>query len=149
MGKATSTLRQKEIIQIHALARELGMDTADKSETSEYRCTLHSLTRQYSTSDMDHIQRRRVIDHFIALRRKYNEWGFIDTAVQEKRPLLRKICVVCRKLKAGKSYAEGVAKRQHGIDRRLEMMTHGELWLVAGALQRTLDFKEREAHEQT
>ena len=37
----------------------------------------------------------------------------------------------------GRAYAEGVAKRQHGMARKLEMMDASELHAVVGALART------------
>lgn len=102
-----------------------------------------------SMKDMNAAAAQRVLAH---LRRRggnvshrRNEWAFIDAALETKRPLLRKICVLCKKLGVGKAYAEGVARRQHGIERHLEMMDHGELWMAVGALQRTLDTKRAAA----
>ncbi|MEW5836914.1 MAG: phage protein GemA/Gp16 family protein, partial [Pseudomonadota bacterium] len=74
-----------------------------------------------------------------------NEWAFIDRAAEDNRPLLRKVCAVCRAMKVGKTYAEGVAKRQHGVERRLEMMSNSELWILAGALERTRRYKVKDA----
>jgi hypothetical protein len=88
--------------------------------------------------------RRKVLDHLAELMKahgiqvkKPNEWAFIKRASADRQPLLRKICAVCIDMGVGKAYAEGAAKRQHGIDRKLEMMDQGELWLLAGVLERT------------
>ena len=111
--------------------------------------TRHALVRDVgfvasgSMSDVGAEAARRILQH---LRRgEGNEWAFIDRAAQDNRPLLRKICMVCRAMSVGKAYAEGVAKRQHGIERRLEMMSYTELWHVAGALERTRKFKAKGA----
>lgn len=90
-----------------------------------------------STKDMGASAARRVLEYLRRLAGAPNEWAFIDTAAEEKRPLLRKICATCLSLGVGKAYAEGVARRQHGVDRRLEMMDTRELHAVAGALMRT------------
>lgn len=140
-----SNIRTRELAQIHIAKKELGL------EEDTYRDMLWTIGRVRSSGDLDHAGRRRVLEHLASrgwinkkasAPRKPNEWAFIDTAAQDKRPLLRKICVQCRELGVGKEYAEGVAKRQHGIDRKLEMMSYGELWILVGALERTLRFKD-------
>lgn len=111
--------------------------------------TRHALVRDVgcvasgSMSDVGAEAARRILQH---LRRgEGNEWAFIDRAAQDNRPLLRKICMVCRAMGVGKAYAEGVAKRQHRIERHLEMMSNTELWHLAGALERTRKFKVKGA----
>lgn len=105
--------------------------------------TRHDLIRNVgkvasgSTKDMGAEAARRVLDHLRRLGGAPNEWAFIDTAAEDRRPLLRKICATCRGMGVGKAYAEGIARRQHGVARHLEMMDMGELHAVAGALART------------
>lgn len=96
-----------------------------------------------STKDMSASAARRVLDHLRRLAGAPNEWAFIDQAAEDKRPLLRKICATCRALGAGKAYAEGVARRQHGVDRHLEMMSASELQAVIGALARTQSYRDK------
>ena len=138
MKKAPS-IRNRELAQIHIAKQQLGMDD------DTYRDMLWTVGRVRSSANLDHAGRRRVLDHMTACGwvndRPKNEWAFIDTAAKDKQPLLRKICAVCRVMKVGKHYAEGVAKRQHGIERHLEMMSYDELWQVAGCLERTRKFK--------
>lgn len=135
------SIRNRELAQIHIAKAQLGLDD------DTYRDMLWTIGRVRSAGDLDHAGRRRVLEHLTSRGWKNdkpnNEWAFIDTAAQDKRPLLRKICAVCRDMKVGKAYAEGVAKRQHGIERHLEMMSYDELWLVAGVLNRTRNFKGR------
>jgi len=132
--------RRKDIIAIHAAKRDLCMDE------DAYRAILWSVCTVESSTDLDQAGRNKLLDHFRACGwkpvQKVNEWAFIDKAAVDRQPLLRKICAVCRSMKVGKAYAEGAAKRQHSIDRKLEMMDQGELWLLAGVLERTRKSKE-------
>jgi len=111
-----------------------------------YRDILWSVARVKSAGDLDQAGRNKVLDHFRSCGwkpvQKINEWAFIDKAAPDRRPLLRKICAVCRSMKVGKAYAEGAAKRQTGIDRKLELMDQGQLWILAGILERTKQHKE-------
>lgn len=110
--------------------------------------TRHMLIREIgkiesgSTRDMGADAARRVLNHLRRLSGEVNDWAFIDSAAEDRRPLLRKICATCRALGVGKAYAEGVAQRQHGHARKLEMMSADELYAVAGALARTLKSKQ-------
>ena len=142
MPAKSKTIRNSELAAIHCAKKELGLDD------DTYRDMLWSIARVRSAGDLDWTGRKRVLDHLKsrgAGRATKNQWAFIDRAAADRQPLLRKICAVCRAMKAGKSYAEGVAKRQHRIDRRLEMMDANELWLLAGALARTQRFKDKSA----
>jgi len=136
--------RNKELAAIHMMAEQLGMDTKDESEVSEYRRMLWTQALVHSASALDWQGRKKVIDHLKACGGtiKTNEWAFIDNAAADRQPLLRKICMVCKSMKVGKAYAEGAAKRQHGIDRKLEMMDERELQLLVGVLERTRKSKE-------
>jgi hypothetical protein len=100
-----------------------------------------------SSTKLDAAQRRQLLDHFKQLGFEptggKSEWAFIDKASADRQPLLRKICAVCIALKVGKAYAEGAAKRQHGIERKLEMMDVSELHALVGALERTRKSKEQ------
>ena len=135
--------RNSQIATIKIAAKQLGMD----DET--YRAMLFTVARVNSATELDWAGRKQVIDHLksrgASIGIKANEWGFIDGAASDRKPLLRKVCAVCRAMKVGKAYAEGVARRQHGIERRLEMMSASELWLLAGALSRTQMFKDKHA----
>ena len=138
--------RKRDLAAIHATVKNLGMD----DET--YRRMLWSVARVTSAADLDFVGRKNVLDHlrsrggqFVKPKSATGEWAFIDNASEATKPLLRKICAVCRSMGVGKAYAEGVARRQHGIERHLEMMSTSELWMVAGALERTRLFKAASA----
>lgn len=131
-------IKRREITLIHVAKQQLGMD----DET--YRAMLWSVARVKSSTALDFAGRKKVLDHLKACGFKVvaNEWAFIDKAAADRQPLLRKICMVCKSMGVGKSYAEGAAKRQHGIDRKLELMDEGQLWLLAGVLERTRKSKQ-------
>ena len=87
---------------------------------------------------------RTLLDHLkgksgTAERRHDGEWGWVNDAHILRRPLLWKIRRLCIELgiERGRQirYAEGVARRQHRVERSLRMMDASELWLVVGALE--------------
>lgn len=133
-------IKRREITLIHVAKQQLGMD----DET--YRAMLWSVARVKSSTALDFAGRKKVLDHLKACGFKVvaNEWAFIDKAAADRQPLLRKICAVCRSMKVGKAYAEGAARRQTGIDRKLELMDQGQLWMLAGVLERTRQHKQEQ-----
>lgn len=141
MNRYPTDQRRRDLAAIHAAKRDLAM-TDDA-----YRDILWSVARVRSSADLDQAGRSKVLDHFRACGwkpvPKVNEWKFIDSAAADRKPLLRKICMVCKSMKVGKAYAEGAAKRQTGVDRKLEMMDQGQLWILAGVLERTKKSKEQ------
>lgn len=136
--------RKTLLARLHCLKKEQGWSD------DEYRDILQARTGQRSAAALTDQQLGRTIAALGVSKRKGaylrpTEWAFIDAAIAERRPLLRKICAVCRAMGVGKAYAEGVARRQHGIDRHLEMMDANELWKVAAALSRTQAHRDRAA----
>ena len=140
MTRYPTDQRRRDLATIHMAKKQLGMDDA------AYRDILWSVARVRSSSELDQAGRSKLLDHFKACgwkpTPKVNEWAFIDKAAPDRRPLLKKICMVCKSVGAGKAYAEGAAQRQTGIARKLEMMDEGQLWLLAGVLERTRKSKE-------
>ena len=140
MTRYPTDQRRRDLATIHMVKKHLGMDDA------AYRDILWSVARVRSSSELDQAGRSKLLDHFKACgwkpTPKVNEWAFIDKAAPDRRPLLKKICMVCKSVGAGKAYAEGAAQRQTGIARKLEMMDEGQLWLLAGVLERTRKSKE-------
>jgi len=140
MTRYPTDQRRRDLATIHMAKKHLGMDDA------AYRDILWSVARVRSSSELDQVGRSKLLDHFKACgwkpTPKVNEWAFIDKAAPDRRPLLKKICMVCKSVGAGKAYAEGAAQRQTGIARKLEMMDEGQLWLLAGVLERTRKSKE-------
>lgn len=149
---ADKHLRRARLAYLHCLRKDAGWSE------DEYRDILQGRTGQRSARDLDiatlcklcdelaPLVKRRTVDPTAPAKpakARANDWAFIDTAPADKRPLLRKIFAVCRALGAGRTYAEGVAKRQSGgVARRLEMMSYDELHKVAAALVNTQRSKE-------
>ncbi len=135
--------RNQLLARLHCIKKEHGWD----DET--YRDILYARTGKRSAADLEGGALARLVAQLGEQKpkggfKRDNEWAFIDRAAEDNRPLLRKICAVCRAMKVGKTYAEGVAKRQHGVERRLEMMSSTELWMLAGALERTRRYKVKD-----
>ena len=136
--------RNQLLARLHCIKKEHGWD----DET--YRDILYARTGKRSAADIEGGALARLVAQLGEQKpkggfKRDNEWAFIDKAAEDNRPLLRKICAVCRAMKVGKTYAEGVARRQHGVERRLEMMANSELWILAGALERTRKYKTKDA----
>lgn len=136
------TTRQSLLARIHCLAKEAGW-TLD-----EYRDILQAKTGKRSSTELDFRSLSRAVvmiaeevkrlsrgSKAASPERLANEWAFIDSATEEKRPVLRKICAICRDMGNSKAWAEGVARRHSGgVARKLEMMSYGELYKVAGSV---------------
>ncbi len=133
--------RRRDIQLIKIAQKQLDIDDA------AYRDILWTVARVRSSTDLDQAGRNKVLDHFKRCGwkpvKKVNEWAFIDNAAADRKPLLRKICMVCKSMKVGKAYAEGAGKRQTGVERKLELMDESQLWLLAGALEKTRKVKEQ------
>src|SRR4051794_22321687 len=59
--------RKAELAKIHIAAEQLGMDTHDKDENSEYRSMLWTVGRVRSAANLDAAGRARVLDHLKAI----------------------------------------------------------------------------------
>lgn len=57
--------RRRAIASIHASAKRLGMDTADKNPASDYRTMLKAIGGELSTTDMDQPALDRVVKHLM------------------------------------------------------------------------------------
>lgn len=58
-----ATHRKRDLASIHMLAGKLGLDTADKAPSSDYRTMLQSVGSASSAADLDEAGRRRVLAH--------------------------------------------------------------------------------------
>jgi phage gp16-like protein len=119
--------RRRELATIHILAKQLGMDPADKNPASEYRSMLWSLGRERSAANLDYAARRRVIDHMVARgarilpakrpRAKDPAWDWVNNAAPAKQAMLRKIAVMLKQADREKAYADAVARNMFKVDR--------------------------------
>lgn len=60
---SSHNLRRSELAKIHMAASQLGMDTGDKSDESEYRGMLWTVARVRSSAALDWAGRKKVLDH--------------------------------------------------------------------------------------
>lgn len=154
--KPAPDLRKRELAAIHVAKAQLGLDDGT------YRDMLWTVARVRSAADLDWAGRKRVLDHLASRGAKIGgkrpstssgragsgEWSFIDKAPEDCRPMLRKICVLCRELgiERGKqkAYAQGIARQMTGIEaggavvKPLELCTYSELWRITAALNKHL-----------
>jgi len=159
--KPAPDLRKRELAAIHIARQQLGMDEAT------YRDMLWAVARVRSAADLDWAGRRRVLDHLAgcgariggkapgARPARPNEWTFIDRAAEDCRPMLRKLCVLCRELgiERGKQkrYVEGIARQMSGLEcggavvKPLELCTYSELWRITAALNKHLQRRKERA----
>lgn len=63
----THDQRRKDLAAIHLMAGQLGMDTADRSDGSEYRATLWAVACKHSAAELDWRGRKLVREHFEGL----------------------------------------------------------------------------------
>lgn len=138
MSARISEARRALLARIHCIQKERAWSE------DEYRDILQAVSGQRSAADLDDAGLARAVAKLggksvrVRPAASSNEWAFVDRAAAEKRRLLRKICAVCRAMGKGRTYAEGVAKRQSGgVTRRLEMMSYDELYKVVQALTTT------------
>ncbi len=114
------------------------------------RAMMQRLAGVTSSTELDADGARKVLDHLRkaagqAANQARNEWSWVNSAAGEKRDFLWKIRRVCINLGIAPGqqvrYAEGVAARVFGCERRLQMMSAGELWKMIGPLERTARYK--------
>lgn len=142
--------RNHLLARLHCIKRDSGWSDDEYRDIIQARTKTETHPGHRSAGDLDGAALARLVAQLGEQKpkggfKRENEWAFIDRAAPDNRPLLRKICAVSRAMSVGKAYAEGVARRQHGVERKLEMMSNTELWHLAGALERTRKYKAKGA----
>ena len=136
-----SSSRNQLLARLHCLKKELGWSD------DEYRDILEARTGKRSAGDLDGAALARVVAALGGQKpMPADEWAWVNAAPEAKKAMLWKI----RRDEHGKplkrgthvAYAEGVAKRQHGVERKLQMMDVGEIYKLVGALQNTLNHQK-------
>lgn len=110
--------RREDLAKIHIAKKDLGM--ADDA----YRALLWTIARVRSAADLDYGGRQRVLEHMKACGwmprapkvKKPSPWDWVNNAAEDRKPMLRKIAVMLKEANRAKAYADGMAKRMHGID---------------------------------
>ncbi len=134
----TFVTRRSELAKIHMAAEQLGMDTGDKDEASEYRSMLWTVARVRSAAGLDWAGRKKVLDHLKDCGAKLGFAGKPATVKPELQPLMGKIEALLADMKLPWKYATAILKRQtsangKGIE-RLEWAAAAQLHDVVTAL---------------
>lgn len=131
-------LRRNELAQIHMMAEQLGMDTVDRNEESEYRSMLWAVARVHSAAALDFAGRNKVIDFLKSRGAKTGFAGKPQNVKAELQPLMGKIGALLADMKLPWAYAAKILKTQTsaqgaGIE-RLEWANAQQLHAVVTAL---------------
>lgn len=134
--KRAADPRRQQLARIHAGKKALGLD----EET--YRALLERVTGKRSSADMTTEQRNDVLREFARLglrndaqTEKKRRWpGQPDAALMKSRPMLRKVSALLADSKRPWSYAHGLAKRMHEVD-KVEWLNDHQLGKLVSAMQ--------------
>ena len=134
--------RRKDLATIHLGAKALGLDR----ET--YELMLFSVARVRSAADLNFEGRRAVIAHLKArggfhVKQRTHEWSWVDTAAEDRRPMLRKIIMQLKSAGRARAYVDGMCEKMHLP--RLEFCGTQELHKIVSALN--IDAGRRAARE--
>ncbi len=131
---AAPDTRRRELAQIHIAKKQLGM------EDDTYRDMLWSVARVRTAGDLDFTQRKRVLEHMKACGfaakgkpRSRHEWSWVDTAAEDKRPMLKKIIMQLKAAGRAKAYADGMAAKMFHVE-KLEFCAPDQLHKIVSAL---------------
>lgn len=143
-------LRRKDLAQIHMMATQIGMDTADRNEDSAYRSMLWTVARVRSSAALDFAGRRKVIDHLKACGAKVGFPGKPAHVKPDLQPQMNKIEALLADMKLPWNYATAILKMQTkaqgaGID-KLEWANAQQLHAVVTALVKR---QEKGARDKT
>lgn len=125
-------LRRRELAAIHIGAAQLGMDTADKSDESDYRRMLWSVARVRSAQDLDDAGRKRVLDHLRACGARFKRRGRTQPA-EGKAALVGKVRAMLAAAARPDAYADGMATRMFHVE-RFEWCNEDQLRRLVAAL---------------
>jgi len=110
-----------------------------------YRNLLWTIGRVKSSADLDYAGRQRLLDHMKACGWKPKarkaprpsgfDWSWVNNAAEDRKAMLRKIAVMLREADRGKEYADGMAKKMHGVD-LVEFCVPAQLHDIVAALVR-------------
>ena len=141
---SATTVRNKELAQIHIARQQLGMDD------DAYRDVLWTVARVRSAADLDWSGRKRVLDHLKACGFKVKPKKLATVhkpLAMTKEAIEAKIAVQLKELGQNWPYAYGVARRIFPKIARFEFLTAEQLGDVSSALERTIRFRRKQAAE--
>lgn len=110
--------RRDDLAKIHIAKKDLDM------AEDTYRALLWTVGRVHSSAELDYAGRQRLLDHLKACgwkprlpkTKKESGWQWVNSAAEDRKPMLRKIAVMLREADRPRAYADAMAKRMHGVD---------------------------------
>lgn len=133
--------RNQLLARLHCIKREMGWSD------DEYRDILDARTGRRSAADLDGPALARLVaalgGHQAPAGRR--EWDWIETAAEDRRPLLRKLAVLSGPKGAGirrggqVRYVEGIARQMAGCAKPLRFCDSRELWKIVAALAKHVE----------
>lgn len=134
--------RAKLLARLHCIKREQGWSDDEYRDILQAKLGVRSAV---DLSDKDIAWLVATLGGQRTAERSVNPWAWVNEAPEDKRGVLWKIRRITINLGIAPAqqiaYAEGVAARVFGCDRRLQMMSAGELWKLIGPLERTARYK--------
>lgn len=124
--------RRRDLAAIHVFAAQLGMDTADKSPSSEYRSMLFTVGgpsarrgEEISAAFLDHVGRQRVRQHLYQLTKargikqkgEGRQPAGRPTPPPDRVKMVRKIRAMLYDAGRTHEYADGLAKKMFHVER--------------------------------
>lgn len=128
--------RRKELAMIHMAATQLGMDTRDQNDDSDYRSMLWSVARVRSSAALDWAGRKSVLDHLKACGWKPKSILLKPrpAPATDRAGLVGKIRALLIALdNKPDAYADGMARKMFGVE-RYEWCTPTQLIKIIAAL---------------
>lgn len=146
--KRPSDPRSQQLARIHAGKKALQLDD------DTYRALLERVTGLRSSADMTTEQRNDVLQEFSRLGLRNDaqaehkrRWpGQPEAALMRSRPMLRKVGALLANSKRPWSYAHGLAKKMHQVD-KVEWLNDHQLHAVVSAMQ--IDTNRRQTPAKT
>lgn len=128
--------RRLQLARIHAGKKQLQLDD------HTYRALLERVTGLRSSADMTTAQRNDVLREFARLGMRHEaqaeskrRWpGQPDAALMKSRPMLRKVGALLANSKRPWSYAHGLAKKMHEVE-KVEWLNDHQLHALVSAMQ--------------
>lgn len=148
--RSPDAARKSELAKIHICKSRLGLDDA------AYRDLVMSVCAVKSASSLDASGRKKLLDHMASCLKAsgINPHQGAKRLPTRHRPLAQskeaieaKIAVQLKTLGQGWPYAYAVGRRIYPEVSRFEFLSVAQLGKVSSALERTIRYKERAAHD--
>ena len=148
--RSSDAARKSELAKIHICKAQLKLDDA------AYRDLVMSVCGVKSASSLDALGRKKLLDHMASCLKAsgidpYPGAKRLPTRhrplAQSKEAIEAKIAVQLKTLGQGWPYAYAVGRRIYPEVSRFEFLGLAQLGKVSSALERTIRYKERAAHD--